>query len=92
MTRYVLAATTAFALMTGIAAAQTSSSTSTTTQSTTLIPVPLSGSSSETNTRTTIDGNGVVTDKTQTFSRGTVVYPSNGATTTSRTTETTTTR
>lgn len=41
MTRYVLAATTAFALMTGIAAAQTSSSTSTTTQSTTLVPVPL---------------------------------------------------
>jgi hypothetical protein len=33
-----------------------------------------------------------VTDKTQTFSSGTVVAPAVGAATTSRTTETTTTR
>ena len=92
MIRHVLTVTTVFALMTGIAVAQISSSTSTTTQSTTSIPLPLSGSSTETNTRTTTDGNGVVTDQTQTFTRGTVVVPSIGPTTTSRTIETTTSR
>ncbi len=97
MTRYALSATTAFLLMTGIAVAQTSTSTSTTTQSTTTVPVmpaplPVPGSSTETNTRTTVDGNGVVTDKTQTYTRGTVVTPPFGAATTSKTTESTTTR
>jgi len=92
MIRTCLAATTALAMMTGIAVAQTSSSTTTSTQTTAPIPAPVYGSSSSSSSQQTIDSNGVQTDKTQTYTNGTTVAPSGTVETTRKTTESTTTQ
>ncbi len=71
MTGYWFAGAAAFALMTGIAAAQVSSDTTTSTQSTTTtLPAPPADSYSERKTQHTIDSNGVETDKSQTYKSG----------------------
>ena len=91
MIRTWLAATTALALMTGVAVAQTSSST-TSTQSTTAAPAPVYGGSSSSSSQQTTDSNGVQTDKTQTYTNGTTFTPSGAVSTTRKTTDSTTTQ
>lgn len=92
MIRSYLAAATALAMMTGVAVAQTSSSSTTSTQSTTAIPAPVYGGSSSRETQQTTDSNGVVVDKTQTYSSGTAITPSGDLATTRKSSETTTVR
>jgi hypothetical protein len=89
MIRSWLVATTALAMMTGVAVAQTSSSSTTSTHSTTAVPAPVVGQSSSTSTQRTTD-DGVVTDKTKTYTKGTTVSPSGDTDTTRKTTNTTT--
>jgi len=70
MTRYLLAGATAFALMSGIAAAQSTSSEITTTATGAPVVVsPQSGTLSSTRTRRTDDGMGSKTDSTRTTYR-----------------------
>jgi hypothetical protein len=64
MTRHWLASGAAFAMMTGVAFAQSSSSDTTTT------PVPVVGSFSTSKTQKIIDSNGTETSKSQSYSRG----------------------
>jgi hypothetical protein len=92
MIRNWLAATTALAMMTGVAVAQTSSSTTTSTQMTAPIPAPVYGGSSSSSSQQTTDSNGVQTDKTQTYTNGTTMTPSGTMSTTRKTTDTTTTQ
>lgn len=92
MIRTWLAATMALSMMTGVALAQTSTSSTTSTQSTTAVPALVPGTAGVTNTQQTTDSDGVVTDKTQTYTSGTTVAPSHELATTRKTTETTTTR
>ena len=84
-----LVAAAALAMTTGIALAQTSSSSTTTTQTAVPVPAPVIGSAGSSHTQST-DSNGVMTDKTQTYSNGTSVAPSGSLTTTRKTTSTTT--
>ena len=76
--------------MTGAACAQTTSTTS--TQTTTSMPSPVVGSSIDSSSQRTVDSNGVVTDKTKTYSAGTTITPSGDLATTKKTSETTTVR
>jgi hypothetical protein len=93
MIRTWLTAGMALAMMTGVAVAQTSSSSTTTsTQTTAPVPAPVYGSSSSSSSQQTIDSNGVQTDKTQTYTNGSVVTPSGTVATTRKTTESTTTQ
>ena len=76
MTKSWLVGLTAFAMMSGVALAQSSTSDVTTsTQTTTTTPVPLIGSYSTTKTQKTIDSDGNQTDKSHTYTSG-----SNGTT------------
>ena len=72
MIRNWLAGAAAFAMMTGVAFAQSSSTDSTTSsQSTTTSSSPApAGSYSASKTQTTIDDNGTVTDRSQTLKNG----------------------
>lgn len=72
MTRHWLAGAAAFAMMTGVALAQsTSSDTTTSSQSTTTAnSPPVTGSYSASKTQKTIDANGAETDKSQTYKNG----------------------
>jgi hypothetical protein len=90
MIRYWFAAVTALAVLTGVAAAQTSSST-TSTQSTTAAPALPIGGSSSSSTQST-DSNGVETNNTKTNQKGITVTPSGNLGTTNKTTDTTTVR
>jgi hypothetical protein len=93
MTRTWLAATTALALMTGIAVAQTTETT-TTTESTSAVPVVpvVPPTVVQSTTQRSVDPNGVVTDHTKTVTQGTTMSPYGDTTTTRRTTDTTTVR
>jgi hypothetical protein len=85
MTRYLLAGAAAFALMSGIATAQTSSTEMTTTSTGAPVAVsPQSGTLSSTRTQRTDDGMG-----TQTDSRRTTYRNENGVADDSSTTRTT---
>ncbi len=90
MIKYCLVAAAAFGIMTGAACAQTTSTTS--TQTTTSMPSPVVGSSIDSSSQRTVDSNGVVTDKTKTYSAGTTITPSGDLATTKKTSETTTVR
>jgi len=90
MIKYCLVATAAFGIMTGAACAQTTSTTS--TQTTTSMPSPIVGSSIDSSSQRTVESNGVVTDKTKTYSAGTTITPSGDLATTKKTSETTTVR
>ncbi len=92
MIRSWLVAATALAMMTGVAVAQTSSSSTTSTQSTTPTAAPVYGGSSSSSTQQTTDNNGVVRDRTQTYSSGSNVTPSGDLATTRKSSETTTVR
>jgi hypothetical protein len=92
MIRTWLAATTALAMMTGVAVAQSSSSTTTSTQSATPVPAPMYGGSSSSSSQQTTDSNGVQTDKTQTYTNGSTMAPSGSVSTTRKTTDSTTTQ
>ena len=92
MIRSWLVATTALAMMTGVAVAQTSSSSTTSTQSTTSVPSPVVSGRSSSSSERTVDSNGVVVDQTKTYTKGTTVSPSGDTDTTRKTTNTTTVR
>jgi hypothetical protein len=92
MIKMWLAASMALALMTGVAVAQSSSSTTTSTQSATPVPAPMLGGSSATSSQQSTDSNGVVTDKTQTYTNGTTISPSGNLVTTKKTTDSTSTQ
>jgi hypothetical protein len=93
MTKTWLAATTALALMTGIAVAQTVETTTTTEQTSAVPVVPVVPPAVvQSTSQRTIDANGVVTDHSKTVTQGTSVSPYGDTTTTRRTTETTSVR
>jgi hypothetical protein len=94
MIRFCLMATAAFGIMTGAAFAQLSSSTSTTTSTQSATPAlpPVYGTSMDSSTQRTVDSNGVVVDKTKTYTTGTGITPSGDLTTTRKATESTTVR
>jgi hypothetical protein len=89
MIRTLLAASMALALMAGVAVAQ-SSSTTTSTQSSTSVPTPVIGGSSSSSTQQTTDCNGVVTNKSQTYTSGNTVAPAGNLVTSKKTTVSTT--
>jgi hypothetical protein len=89
MIRSWLVAATALAMMTGVAVAQTSSSSTTSTQSTTPAPAQVYGGSSSSSTQQTTNSDGIVRDKTQTYSSGNTVTPSGDLATTHKSSETT---
>src|ERR1035437_1781669 len=82
MIRSWLVATTALAMMTGVAVAQTSSSSTESTRSTTSVPSPAVSGSSSSSSERTVDSNGVVVDKSKTYTKGTTVSPSGDVDTT----------
>ena len=90
MIRSWLIATTALAMMTGVAVAQTSSSSTESTRSTTSVPSPAVSGSSSSSSERTVDSNGVVVDQTKTYTKGTTVSPGGDTDTTRKTTNTTT--
>jgi hypothetical protein len=90
MIKYGLVAAAALGIMTGAALAQTSTTTS--TQSTTSTPAPTAGVVVDSQSQRTVDSNGVVTDKSKTYTAGTTITPSGDLATTHKTTETTTVR
>jgi hypothetical protein len=89
MIKFCLVATAALGILAGGAVAQTSTSTTTSTQSTTPIAPPVYGTSMDSSTQRTVDSNGVVVDKTKTYTTGTGITPSGDLTTTRKTTEST---
>jgi hypothetical protein len=92
MIRFCLVATAAFGLMAGAAIAQTSTSTTTSTQSTSPAAPPVYGTSMDSTTQRTVDSNGVVVDKSKTYTTGTGIMPNGDLTTTRKTTESTSVR
>jgi hypothetical protein len=92
MIRFALIATAVFGIMTAAAIAQSSTSTTTTTQSTSPVAPPLFGTSMNSTTQRTVDSNGVVVDKSRTYTTGTGIAPNGDMTTTGKTTETTVVR
>jgi hypothetical protein len=92
MIKFGLAATAAFGIMTGVCLAQTSTSTTTSTQSAApAYPAPY-GTTTDRSSQRTIDSNGVVIDKTKTYTTGTGIAPDGDLSTTRKTTESTTVR
>jgi hypothetical protein len=92
MIKFGLAATAAFGIMTGVCLAQTSTSTTTSTQSAApAYPAPY-GTTMDRSSQRTIDSNGVVIDKTKTYTTGTGIAPDGDLSTTRKTTESTTVR
>jgi hypothetical protein len=91
MTKTLLVAAAALALMTAGAFAQPVTSSTTSTQSTTSAPT-LPSVSSSSSTQQTTGSDGTVTNKTQTYTNGATIAPSGDVTTTRRSTDTTTTR
>jgi hypothetical protein len=92
MMKFCLAATAAFGIMTGVSLAQTSTSITTSTQSTTPAMAPTYGTSMDSSSQRTVDSDGVVTDKTKTYTTGTGITPSGDLLTTTKKTESTTVR
>ncbi len=90
MLKSMIAATAILGLASGTCLAQSSSTT--TTQSTTSVPAPLGGTVVDSVTQRTVDANGVVIDRTKTYTSGTAITPSGDTATTRKTTETTTVR
>jgi hypothetical protein len=86
MMKFCLAATAAFGIMTGVALAQSST---TSTTSTTATPPVYSAPAAHSSERTVTD-DGVVTDKTKTYTSGTGITPSGDLSTTHTKTNTTT--
>jgi hypothetical protein len=92
MNKFGLVVTAALGVMAGGAIAQTSTSTTTSTQSTTPVSPPAYGTSMDSTTQRTVDSNGVVVDKSKTYTTGTGIAPNGDMTTTRKTTESTTVR
>jgi hypothetical protein len=92
MIKFGLMATAVFGIMAGAAIAQTSTSTTTSTQSTTPVAPPAYGTSMDSTTQRTVDSNGVVIDKSKTYTTGTGIAPNGDLTTTRKSTESTTVR
>ncbi len=92
MIRFCLTAAAAFGIMTGVCLAQTSTSTTTSTQSTLPVTPPVYGSTENHSSERSVDSNGVVTDKTKTYTSGVGITPDGEAATIHQKTETTTVR
>ena len=94
MIKICLTAAAAIGIMTGVSLAQTASTTSTTTTTQPMLSAPTTttGVAVDSTSQRTIDSNGVTTDKTKTYTSGTVVTPAGDLSTTSKTMETTTVR
>jgi len=92
MIRFCLAATAAFGIMTGVSLAQTSTTTTTSTQSASPVVTPSYGTAMDCSSQRTVDSNGVVVDKTKTYTTGTAIAPDGDLTTTTKKSESTTVR